>query len=235
MKMSIVRIDRMSKYFSQGKSSTRKVFDNACLDIPQLQRTGLMGESGSGKSTLTRILLKMETISSGSVIVNGFDLTKKNIDIKRYYGSVQTIHQNSYETFDNIYTVGQSLLEVMQIHRIGGTKAQRRELALMHLANAGFQNASIIFDRHPNELSGGQLQKIAFIRAVMLSPKLLLADEPITMLDVVSRNEMLELMQAQVLERGITLLYISHDVATMKYITDVQYSIEDYRIVEYAQ
>jgi len=194
--------------------------DGVSLSLGAGETLAIVGESGSGKTTTGRILTLQERPTSGAVLFEGRDVTGlSGLALKRYRRDVQMIFQNPYEAMDPRMTVGESIAEPLQLHGIG-TAADRRARVLDLLAAVELKPAAAYFDRHPAELSGGQLQRVAIARALILEPRVVVADEPVSMLDVSVRSGVMNLMLALQRRMGISYMYITHDLAVARYMSD---------------
>jgi peptide/nickel transport system ATP-binding protein len=181
----------------------------------------LVGESGCGKTTTAQTILGMVTPAAGAVRLNGADLTglseRRMRPIRR---SLQMIYQDPYESLDPRFRVLSTIEEPMLVHGIGGARAQRRELAAAALERAGLRPADAFIDRYPHELSGGQRQRVAIAASLVLDPELLLADEPVSMLDVSVRAGVLALLDGLRRDGRMGILMITHDLSTAAHFAD---------------
>ena len=181
---------------------------------------GIAGESGCGKTTLVRLLLKLDVPSSGQIQFGGQDLaTLRGPALKRFRRRAQLMFQNPYESFSPRFTIFRAVVEPLLIHGIGD-RAEREERVRNALNDVHLRPAETFFDRYPHQLSGGQLQRAMLARALVLEPEFLAADEPVSMLDVSVRAGILNTMQEQARRRGITTLYISHDLSLLQYLCE---------------
>ena len=224
----IIEVNNLHKHFVSGKSglfrrgqNIVKAVDDVTFSIERGEILALVGESGCGKSTLALTLLGLEEATSGQIIFNGEDLTSANaIQRKTLRREMQMIFQDPYESLNPVMTIGEIVTESLVVHQIGRNKPQRRKRALLALEAAGLKPAEQYIDRYPHELSGGQRQRVVLAGALVLEPSVLLADEPVSMLDVSIRAEILNLLANLRQERGISMLYITHDLSTVAYIAD---------------
>lgn len=219
---SFISVRDLKKYYkSSSKKEVVRALDGVDLDIGEGEILGLIGESGSGKSTLAKVLLNLEEPTKGQVLVGGRDhrnLVKE--DRLAYYRTIQMIFQNPFDVLDSKKTIERTLIDVLKIHNLGQTKDQRKDLVIRTLEKASMTPAEDFLSRYPHELSGGQLQRIAILRSMLLEPKFLVADEPVTMLDVSVRSEIINLLLKMRQDLGTSMVFISHDIATTSYISD---------------
>ena len=181
---------------------------------------GIAGESGCGKTTLVRLLLKLDEPSGGQIEFDGQNLaTLRGPALKRFRRRAQLMFQNPYESFSPRFTIFRAVVEPLLIHGIGD-RAEREERVRRALNDVHLRPAETFFDRYPHQLSGGQLQRAMLARALVLEPEFLAADEPVSMLDVSVRAGILNTMQEQARRRGITTLFISHDLSLLQYLCE---------------
>lgn len=191
------------------------------LDILPGEIVCLVGESGCGKSTLGRLLVMLDEPSVGSIAFQGRDLrtwARTNpLDFRR---QVQIIFQNPYESFDQRYSVGQILADPLRIHHLDRKADSGRDRVLDVLERVGLKPALDFVARYPRELSGGQLQRVAIARPLLLRPLMLVADEPVSMLDVSVRAEIMNLLLDLHREIGSAIVFITHDITVARYLGD---------------
>jgi len=197
---------------------TVRAVDGVSLDIRRGETVGLVGESGSGKTTIGRAIVRLYTPTSGKVVFEGTDLaTLKGPDAKKVTARLQMVFQDPYSSLDPRMSVGTCIDEPLRVHRTG-TKAERRAQVEELLGTVGLP--ARMATRYPHELSGGQRQRVGFASAVAVKPKLIVADEPVSMLDVSIRIGVLNLMSELREREGVSFLYITHDVASARYVAD---------------
>ena len=201
--------------------STVKAVDGVSFELAHGEILGVIGESGCGKSTLGRLIVRLEKTSSGEVIVNGSnveDLIRR--DRLGFRRQVQMVFQNPFDTFDPRLTVEKILIGTLRLHGIGKSDVERHELALARLAAAGLLPAEDFMKRFPHELSGGQLQRISILRSMLLEPVVMVCDEPVSMLDVSIRADIINLIYETARAEHTAAVFISHDITTTRYISD---------------
>ena len=180
---------------------------------------GLVGESGCGKSTLGNAILQLERATSGSILYKGTDITQlKGETLRRLRQEIQLIFQDPFASLNPRLTIGQAILEPMLAHRILDTKAACKEKVLELLHRVGLEAAH--FDRYPHEFSGGQRQRVGIARTIALQPKLIICDESVSALDISVQAQVLNLLNELKENFGFTYIFISHDLAVVKYMAD---------------
>ncbi|MDO7513362.1 ABC transporter ATP-binding protein [Acinetobacter baumannii] len=194
---------------------------------------GLVGESGSGKTTVGLLLMRLHEASGGEAFIEGKDilsLTEK--EFAKYQRKIQIIFQNPYASLNPRFTIGQILLEPMQIHGIGKDDAERKQIALGLLERVNLPEQA--YYRYPHEFSGGQRQRIAIARCLTLKPEILICDESVSALDVSVQAQVLNLLQDLQDEFGLSYIFISHDLSVVKYISDQVMVMNHGEVVEIA-
>ncbi len=194
------------------------------------QTVGLVGESGCGKSTLGRTLMRLEAPTAGLVRFDGRDLAHaRGGELQRLRRDIQMVFQDPYSSLNPRMTVGEIVREPLVVHRIGG-KAEQLDRVRELLRTVGL--ASEMMSRYPNEFSGGQRQRIGVARALALDPRLVIADEPVSALDVSVQSQVLNLMVRLQRERGLAYVFISHDLSVVQHVSDTVAIMYLGRIVE---
>ncbi|WP_202732490.1 ABC transporter ATP-binding protein [Acinetobacter pittii] len=194
---------------------------------------GLVGESGSGKTTVGLLLMRLHQASGGQAFIEGEDilsLTEK--EFAKYQRKIQIIFQNPYASLNPRFTIGQILLEPMQIHGIGKDDTERKQIALGLLERVNLPEQA--YYRYPHEFSGGQRQRIAIARCLTLKPEILICDESVSALDVSVQAQVLNLLQDLQDEFGLSYIFISHDLSVVKYISDQVMVMNHGEVVEIA-
>ena len=194
---------------------------------------GLVGESGSGKTTIGLLLMRLQAATGGKVLFEGQDiLAMSEKEFARYQRKIQIIFQNPYASLNPRFTVGQILMEPMQVHGIGANDAERKQMALELLERVSLPAQA--FYRYPHEFSGGQRQRIAIARCLTLKPEVLICDESVSALDVSVQAQVLNLLQDLQDEFGLSYIFISHDLSVVKYISDQIMVMDQGNLVEIA-
>ena len=224
------------RFFSRkglfGKSAFDAVRDVSFV-LPKGKTLGVVGESGSGKTTMGLTLLRLHEPDGGQAFFGGEDLfALPPRAFLPYRRRIQVVFQNPFASLNPRFTVGQILMEPMQIHGIGESRQERMALALQWLARVGLPAAA--FYRYPHEFSGGQRQRIAIARCLTLHPEVLVCDESVSALDVSVQAQVLNLLQDLQDELGISYLFISHDLAVVKYMADQVMVMRQGEVVEMA-
>ena len=195
--------------------------DDVSFDVKRGEVLALVGESGCGKSTLALTLQGLEKPTSGQIQINGQSLPDLNSKgLKQLRRQIQMIFQDPYESLNPMMSIGDIVMEPLQVHQLGKNRAERLETAAVALEDAGLKPATDYLNRLPHELSGGQRQRVVIASALALEPSILLADEPVSMLDVSIRAEILNLLLELRNSRQISILFITHDLGTVAYIAD---------------
>jgi peptide/nickel transport system ATP-binding protein len=221
----LLRVDHLVKNFpvTSGAVLQRKVGEvSAVADVSFAivpgQTFGMVGESGCGKTTIGRLIVGLEQVTSGSIILDGEDLTKlSNRERRQRSGKVQLMFQDSYASMDPRMRVGPILREPLAIQRRGGRKEQQTKISEI-LDEVGLPRAAV--ERYPHEFSGGQRQRLGLARALILRPQLIVADEPVSALDVSIQAQILNLMKDLQRDHGLTYLFISHDLSVVRYLSN---------------
>jgi peptide/nickel transport system ATP-binding protein len=224
----ILEVKNLKKYFQAGRPSwfsLNEDYIHAVDDVDLQLRRGeviaLVGESGCGKSTLSLTLMGLEKATEGSIIFEGKDIT--HIDDrqrKKIRQRIQMVFQDPYESLNPTQTIEEIVTEPLIVHGISPNLDERRERVRRALEDAGLKPAESYLHRFPHQLSGGQRQRVVIAGALVLEPHLLLADEPVSMLDVSIRAEIINLLADLRKSRGISVIFITHDLGTVGYFAD---------------
>jgi peptide/nickel transport system ATP-binding protein len=216
---------RLAKYFQVGgglKTQSLRALHDASFSLGEREVLALVGESGSGKSTIARLLARLMPPSSGQILFKGRDVLKeepKHASLA-YRGQVQMIFQDPFGSLNPVHSIGYHLERPLLLHRKAVGAAMLREKVHALLNTVDLNPAAEVAAKFPHQLSGGQRQRVAIARALAVDPTVILADEPISMLDVSIRMGVLNLMERLKEERGISYLYITHDIASARYVAD---------------
>ena len=217
----ILKIEHLKKYYIKKKifssdSSIVKATDDISFSINRGEVFVLAGESGSGKSTIAKLILKSISADEGKIIFEDQEIDEQKKNLKKIRMNCQMIHQDPYDSINPRMKVKDIILEPLEIHNVGNKEERHRRL-LEVLKEVKLEPVEEIIKKYPHMLSGGQRQRVVLARALALKPKIILADEPVSMLDVSIRAEMLELMKQLQEKYQISFIYITHDLATAKY------------------
>ncbi len=207
-----------------------KAVDGVSFEIQEGQTLGLVGESGSGKSTTAYAALQLLRPTAGSVRFLGRDLTRlRGEELRRMRREMQIVFQDPYASLNPRMTVGRIVAEPLQTHRIGTRRSRRASVARL-LELVGFDPSYT--NRYPHEFSGGQRQRIGIARALALNPRLIVCDEPVSALDVSIQAQILNLLKDLQQDLGLTYLFIAHDLAVVRSMSDAIAVMHEGRIVE---
>jgi peptide/nickel transport system ATP-binding protein len=224
LKQPILEIFNLEKeYYSNAgwfkPKQVVKAVNNVSFCVFEGETLGLVGESGCGKSTLGKTILQLEKATSGKIKFKGKELTalsSKEIRILRK--DIQIIFQDPYSSLNPRLIIGEALIEPMKVHNIGNTSKERKEKALTILNRVGLDES--FYFRYPHELSGGQRQRVGIARTISMEPKLVICDESVSALDISVQAQVLNLLNELKDDFGFTYIFISHDLAVVKYMSD---------------
>ncbi|MGY3724379.1 oligopeptide transport system ATP-binding protein [Granulicatella balaenopterae] len=217
---TLVEVDGLKVYFSKGAKEVVKAVDDVSFTIYKGETFGLVGESGSGKTTIGRTLLKLNPLTAGQISYEGQDITNihKARDLKEFRKKVQMIFQDPYASLNSRMKVRDIIAEGIDIHKLAKSQEERNQMVDELLVLVGLEAEHA--NRYPHEFSGGQRQRIGIARALALNPDFIVCDEPISALDVSIQAQIVNLLQQLQEEKGLTYLFIAHDLSMVKYISD---------------
>ena len=233
---TILRVEGLNKNFTkksffQSKSSMVTAVNNVSFSLSKDEILAIAGQSGSGKSTIAKLILKAIEVDSGKIFFDGDEISDTPSDLKKLRMNCQMIYQDPYDSINPRMKIFDIINEPLEIHRVG-TKETRSEMVLDALRQVKLEPAPDIAKQYPHMLSGGQRQRIVIARALVVKPKVIIADEPVSMLDVSIRAEILELLNEIKKKNKISFIYITHDLATAKYFADRIIILYEGQIVE---
>lgn len=217
----ILEVKNLKKYFEKksmfsSQTSIVKAVDDISFSLNRGEVFVLAGESGSGKSTIAKLILKSIEADSGKIIFEGKEINNDSKSLNLIRMDCQMIHQDPYDSINPRMKIRDIIGEPLEIHKIGN-KQERIKRIREVLHEVKLEPVDEIMNKFPHMLSGGQRQRVVLARALSINPKIILADEPVSMLDVSIRAEMLELMQQLQKKHNISFIYITHDLATARY------------------
>ncbi len=221
----ILSVHGLKKLFPVGSGWRRhqlRALNEVCFELYRGEIIALVGESGSGKSTVLKILARLEKPTSGSISFHGRDILAEEPRAAslEYRNQVQMIFQDPFGSLNPVHTVEYHLARPLRRHRVTSKSRATRDQVLQLLSNVGLHPPEDFAPKHPHQMSGGQRQRVAIARALAVNPDIILADEPISMLDVSIRMGILNLMDELKVRQGIGYLYVTHDIASARYIAD---------------
>ena len=231
MKGTLLSLENLYKTYTSGllKVKETHAVKDVSLNIGHGEVVSLVGESGSGKSTIANIILRLLSSTSGKIYLSGKDITE--IKIKKYYEQVQGIFQDPYSSYNYFYKVDHVLNQAISNSLSWVDVAEKRKIINNILDIVGLDPKETL-GRFPHQLSGGQLQRILLARCLLFKPRLLIADEPTSMVDACARADILNLLLKLKDQSGISIVFITHDLGQAQYISDKVFVMKEGEIVE---
>ena len=229
----LLQVQDLSRFFRVGGLRSHGLLhaiDDVTFHVNPGEIVALVGESGSGKSTIARVLAGIYQPSSGTIIFEGQPLTKRSSRSTR--GHMPIVFQDPFGSINPVHRAAHGLIRSLALHRSDLNTNQRHEEAIRILEQVGLSPGEVVITRYPHELSGGQRQRLGFAQALSSQPSLILADEPVSMLDVSIRIGLLNVMKGLRDDADVSLLYITHDLASARYIADRMIVLYAGRVVE---
>ncbi|WP_019241284.1 MULTISPECIES: ABC transporter ATP-binding protein [Bacillus] len=216
----LLEVKNLKQYFNAGKLNMVKAVDDVSFFIYEGETLGLVGESGCGKSTTGRTIIRLYEATGGEVLFRGKNVhgKKSKAELKEFNHKMQMIFQDPYASLNPRMKVSDVIAEGIDIHGLATTKQERMEKVYQLLETVGLNKEHA--NRYPHEFSGGQRQRIGIARALAVQPDFIIADEPISALDVSIQAQVVNLMKKLQQEKGLTYLFIAHDLSMVKYISD---------------
>ncbi|QAA82165.1 ABC transporter ATP-binding protein [Aequorivita sp. H23M31] len=223
-KPPLLEVTNLKKYYFSklgifSKPEVVTAVDDISFSVFEGETMGLVGESGCGKSTLGKTILQLEKSTSGSIKYKGKELTHlSNQEIRNLRKEIQIIFQDPYSSLNPRLQIGEALMEPLEVHNLGKSKKERKEKVLILLKRVGLDSG--YFNRYPHQLSGGQRQRVGIARTIAVEPKLIICDESVSALDISVQAQVLNVLNELKNDFGFTYIFISHDLAVVKYMSD---------------
>ena len=220
----ILKVENLTKKFKKrnlfsSDSDEITAVDKVNFSVNRGEILAIAGQSGSGKSTIAKIILRAIEPDSGKIFYDDKEIKSNSDELKKFRMKCQMIYQDPYDSINPRMTISDIVNEPLEIHNIG-TKKERKQMVIDTLRTVRLEPAEEISKKYPHMLSGGQRQRVVIARAIVVKPEIIIADEPVSMLDVSIRAEVLELMKEIQLKNNISMIYITHDLATAKHFAD---------------
>ena len=220
----ILKVENLTKKFKKrnlfsSDSDEITAADKVNFSVNRGEILAIAGQSGSGKSTIAKIILRAIEPDSGKIFYDDKEIKNNSDELKKFRMKCQMIYQDPYDSINPRMTISDIVNEPLEIHNIG-TKKERKQMVIDTLRTVRLEPAEEISKKYPHMLSGGQRQRVVIARAIVVKPEIIIADEPVSMLDVSIRAEVLELMKEIQLKNNISMIYITHDLATAKHFAD---------------
>ena len=232
----VLRIEDLTKKFKKKNffsSDSDEVIaaDSVNFSLEQGKNLAIAGQSGSGKSTIAKLILRAIKPDSGKIFYNQEEIKDDSDELKKFRMKCQMVYQDPYDSINPRMTISDIVNEPLEIHNLG-TKKERKQKVIETLQMVKLEPADEILKKHPHMLSGGQRQRVVIARAIVVQPEIIIADEPVSMLDVSIRAEILELMKEIQKKNNISMIYITHDLATAKHFADNILILNSGKIIE---
>jgi peptide/nickel transport system ATP-binding protein len=229
--MTMLQFKNVSKIYNVRGAGQLKALDDVSFTLGPRQTIGLVGQSGSGKSTIAKILTQLETPTSGEVLLDGRPIPRSGKQLRMYRQQLRMVFQDPFASLNPSHTIRHHIERPLRLDNVVPRKEVDDEVR--RLLQRVRLDADAVIDRRPHELSGGQRQRVAIARALASRPALLVADEPVSMLDVSIRLGVLNLLAELQSQEGLGVLYITHDLATARHFSDEIIVLNQGRIVEH--
>ena len=233
---NILKVENLTKKFKKKNffsSDSEEVIaaDSVNFSVEQGKILAIAGQSGSGKSTIAKLILRAIKPDSGKIFYKQKEIKDNSDELKKFRMKCQMVYQDPYDSINPRMTVLDIVNEPLEIHNLG-TKKERKQKVIETLQMVKLEPAEEISKKHPHMLSGGQRQRVVIARAIVVQPEIIIADEPVSMLDVSIRAEILELMKEIQNKNNISMIYITHDLATAKHFADDILILNSGRVIE---
>lgn len=228
--MTVLEFDDVTKIYNVRGAGQMKALDAVSFTLESGRTLGLVGQSGSGKSTIAKILTQLESPTSGRVLLDGAPIPRRGAALRRYRQQLRMVFQDPFASLNPYHSIRHHVERPLRLDRV--VPAEQIDAEVWRLLERVRLDADAVIDRRPHELSGGQRQRVAIARALASRPRLLVADEPVSMLDVSIRLGVLNLLADLQREEGLGVLYITHDLATARHFSDEIMVLNQGRVVE---
>ena len=232
----ILKVEKLTKRFKKKNffssySDQIIAVNSVNFSVERGKILAIAGQSGSGKSTIAKLILRAIKPDSGKIFYNQKEIKDNSDELKKFRMKCQMVYQDPYDSINPRMTVSDIVNEPLEIHNIG-TKKERKQKVIETLQMVKLEPAEEISKKYPHMLSGGQRQRVVIARAIVVQPEIIIADEPVSMLDVSIRAEVLELMKEIQNKNNISMIYITHDLATAKHFADNILILNSGKIIE---
>ncbi|QNO38497.1 ABC transporter ATP-binding protein [Protaetiibacter sp. SSC-01] len=229
--MTVLEFDHVTKIYNVRGAGQMKALDDVSFTLESGRTLGLVGQSGSGKSTIAKILTQLETPTTGRVLLDGAPIPRRGKALRRYRQQLRMVFQDPFASLNPYHSIRYHLERPLRLDAV--VPRDQVETEVRRLLERVRLDADAVIERRPHELSGGQRQRVAIARALASRPRLLVADEPVSMLDVSIRLGVLRLLAELQREEGLGVLYITHDLATARHFSDDIMVLNQGRVVEH--